>query len=1034
MKWFFSMKSAVIMMLIFAASIGVATFIENDYGTQTAWAEVYTARWFEILLVLLSLNLLYNIFKFRLFRKEKFFTGLFHLAFLIILLGAAITRYFGYEGTMHIREGSSSDTMLSARNYMQIDIKKDGKIYSYQEPLYLSKLSKNRWRRDITIGDENVEVELKGYVPNATYELIPSKDGEPYVELVLSNGSGRVQKILKKGESLDIGDALITFDRNLTSQKPIIAITERDGRLFLKAPYPIKTMKMEDMSSAQYPPNQPIPFEKGRLHTIAGLNLVLKNYYPKAKKELKSVDPMAKQSRFKDALILAIRDANQSKEVVLFGKSGQEGEPVRIDLGSKEVAVAYGAKRIRLPFSLYLKDFQLERYPGSMSPSSYASEVKVIDGNRSFDYRIYMNHVLDYKGFRFFQSSYDMDEKGTILSVNHDPGTIITYIGYFLMALGMILHFFMPQSRFQKLARLTKKVQEQRQSMLLKSFILGIFLFGLNSHADPLDLAKKISQEHADRFGAKILVQDSGGRIEPVDTLSRQVLAKVAKKEELYGLNANQYFLGMTIKPEIFQKIKMIYVHHPYLKKLLGLESKEKYASFEDFFDYNKSDPYKLSRLVQEAVAKKPAARSQLDKEVLKVDERVNVAYMVYTGALLRIIPNPYDKHGKWVSPVEAIQSFPKKESELVRLIMASYFQNVDEAIQSGDWSKADKSLDVIADFQKYYGSSVMPPKRKIEAELLYNKLDIFNRLVPYYMIIGFVLLILILANLINPKFTIGPVVKIGVVLIALGFIVQTFGMALRWYVAGHAPWSDGYESMVYISWATILAGFFFAKRSPIAFAATSLLGGLILFVAHLNWLDPQITNLVPVLKSYWLMIHVSVITASYGFLGLSALLAFIVLLLFLFVNESNKDMMTLTFKELTYINEMSLIIGLVLVTIGNFLGGVWANESWGRYWGWDPKETWAAVTILVYAAIEHIRLVPKMNRLFLYNVLALWGYSSVIMTYFGVNFYLSGLHSYAQGDPVPIPEWVYWAVAILVALSLGAYYKKRKYGLDIKI
>jgi len=181
-------------------------------------------------------------------------------------------------------------------------------------------------------------------------------------------------------------------------------------------------------------------------------------------------------------------------------------------------------------------------------------------------------------------------------------------------------------------------------------------------------------------------------------------------------------------------------------------------------------------------------------------------------------------------------------------------------------------------------------------------------------------------------------------------------------------------------------------------------------------------------------MIHVSVITASYGFLGLSALLAFVVLVLFIFLNERNKQMMVLTFKELTYIGEMSLIIGLVLVTLGNFLGGVWANESWGRYWGWDPKETWAAVTILVYAAIEHIRLVPGLNRLFLYNVLALLGYSTVLMTYFGVNFYLSGMHSYAQGDPVPIPTWVYWAIGIVFVIIALAYYKKRKYQIDIKI
>ena len=1035
-KSFFSIKSAVIMMFIFAVSIGTATFIENDFGSQTAWAVVYTAKWFEILLVLLSINLVYNIFKFKLFRKEKFFTGLFHLAFIIIIIGAAVTRYFGYEGMIHIREGFTSDTILSSRNYLQLEIQKGKKFFSYAEPIYLSKITSNHFKRKMDIDGKTIELELLDYIPNATYKLTPAKEGKAAIDLVLSTGAGRMEKVLQDGEYVDIGDAVIAFDTDIKANKPVIKIQKEGDKLFIQAPFAIETMRMGNMNQARYPANAKVLFEPGKLHSIAGLNIVLKKYLPHAKVELASEDRYAKKYRSPDALVLKLSDGKHTKVVTLFGKSSQEGQPVVVDFDGMKMTLAYGARRIKLPFVLKLRDFQLERYPGSMSPSSYASEVTVIDGNKSFDYRIYMNHVLDYKGYRFFQSSYDMDEKGTILSVNHDPGTIITYIGYFLLALGMLLHFFSHQSRFQKLARLTKRVQEQRESMLLKNIVLLALFMGVHTFAadNPLAVAKKISKTHADNFGAKILVQDSGGRIEPVDTLSRQILAKISKKESIYGLDANQVFLGMTIKPEIFQKIKMIYVHHPAIKKIIGLKPDQKYAAFDDFFDFAKNGAYKLQKYVQEATAKRPALRSMFDKDIIKVDERVNVAYMVYTGALLRIIPNPHDKTGRWVSPVDAIKTFPKKEAELIRLIMASYFQNFDEALKSGDWSKADKSVDVIADYQKYYGSSVMPSKNKIKAELLYNKLDIFNRLVPYYMLIGFVLLLVILAHLINPKIKITWIVRIGVALIFLGFVAQTFGMALRWYVAGHAPWSNGYESMVYISWATILAGFFFAKKSPIAFAATSLLGGLILFVAHLNWLDPQITNLVPVLKSYWLMIHVSVITASYGFLGLSALLAFVVLLLFIFLNDKNKESLVLTFKELTYINEMSLIIGLVLVTLGNFLGGVWANESWGRYWGWDPKETWAAVTILVYASIEHIRLIPRMNRLFLYNVLALLGYSSVIMTYFGVNFYLSGLHSYAQGDPVPIPTWVYWAIAIVFVIIGAAYYKKRKYDIDIKI
>ena len=262
---------------------------------------------------------------------------------------------------------------------------------------------------------------------------------------------------------------------------------------------------------------------------------------------------------------------------------------------------------------------------------------------------------------------------------------------------------------------------------------------------------------------------------------------------------------------------------------------------------------------------------------------------------------------------------------------------------------------------------------------------------------------------------------KATLVLLILFFIAHTFGLALRWYISGHAPWSNGYESMIYIGWATVLAGFIFSKRSPMTMASTGILTGLILLVAHMNWMNPQVTNLVPVLNSYWLSIHVSMITASYGFLGLGALLGFINILLFAMKTTKNERQISLSIKELNAINEMALMVGLVLLTIGNFLGGVWANESWGRYWGWDPKETWALVTILVYAVVVHLRFIKSIYSEFNFSVISLLSFTSVIMTYFGVNYYLAGLHSYAKGDPVPIPDFVpitYAIIFLIIALA----------------
>jgi cytochrome c-type biogenesis protein CcsB len=238
---------------------------------------------------------------------------------------------------------------------------------------------------------------------------------------------------------------------------------------------------------------------------------------------------------------------------------------------------------------------------------------------------------------------------------------------------------------------------------------------------------------------------------------------------------------------------------------------------------------------------------------------------------------------------------------------------------------------------------------------------------------------------------------------------------------------SNGYESMIFISWVTLMAGFIFSRKSGFALSATAVLAGMTLMVAHLSFMDPEITNLVPVLKSYWLTVHVSVITGSYGFLGLGAILGIITMILLSLAGKTNIERISGTIDELIVINFRTLTLGLYLLTIGTFLGAVWANESWGRYWGWDPKETWSLITIIVYSFVIHSRNIPGMKDIYTFNLLAVFAFSSVLMTYFGVNYYLSGLHSYAGGDPVPVPAFVYIALIALVSLSVNAYIRYRK-------
>ena len=336
--------------------------------------------------------------------------------------------------------------------------------------------------------------------------------------------------------------------------------------------------------------------------------------------------------------------------------------------------------------------------------------------------------------------------------------------------------------------------------------------------------------------------------------------------------------------------------------------------------------------------------------------------------------------------------------------------------------------MQAVANFQKKFGGNLIPTQSKKDVEILYNKVNPFKRIFPFYLMFGFLLLFLLFVNIFRQKQMPGYLRNSFFSLILIMFLIHTAGLAVRWYIAGHAPWSNGYESVVYVAWASMLAGFIFGKRYPMIIGTAAFLAGITLFVAHLSWMNPEVTNLVPVLKSYWLTIHVAIITASYGFIGLSWFLGILVLILIVLRNKTNAENVSSYITQLTTINEMSATIGLYFLTIGTFLGAIWANESWGRYWGWDAKETWSLITIVVYSFIVHMRLIPSLKGVFNYNMASILGFASVIMTYFGVNYYLTGLHSYGQGAADGINPAVPVTFIILAALIIWAYIKDSKF------
>ena len=902
----FSFRTTLILLAILAIGAGYATFIENDFGTSTARVLVYNNLWYETILVLTTINLTGIIFKFKMWKNKPRF--IFHASFVIILIGAGITRYAGYEGIMQIPEGQTENKMLSLEPYLQIAIKDGDKVYyqEYQQEFTSLFKSMNNFSHEIVFGDKKLNLNYKDFI------------------------------FAKKG-----------------------------------------TAKM------------------GLLHVEATIN-------------------------------------GKTQDIKLPGLRGQKGMARELIFDNVSVMLEYGSKVIELPFSIKLNDFQLDRYPGSMSPSSYASEVTVIkEDGKTYDYRIFMNRTMHEGNFLFFQSSYFPDETGTVLSVNNDPGKWPTYLGYFLLTLGLIMNFFDKKSRFWKL---TKFVSSRNLASIA---IACIFLFSTNSLfaneeaanssninelaqtnqiLEYLNKFKNESTYTAENF-AKLVTQSSGGRMKPLSSLNMEIIQKLSGKATLFEMNADQLVLGMITRPDIWSDLKVIKIKTPKLKKFLGIDENEKYIAFSEVF---KDGKYLLSGEAEAALQVKPMDRGTYEKDIIQLDERLNIIYSVFNGTLFNIYPKVQDgsekDNNKWYNPLDAMQNF-KNQNQVAVESMTRGFIN---SIVDNNWEEANKFLSMITIYEQKAGSSVIPSESKINNEIIFNKLDIFFKVTMAYMLLGIIMLIVAFYVVFNPKVQPKKTTSIFFVILALLFSIHTFGMGFRWIISGHAPWSDTYESLLYISWSAVFAGVIFFRKSLLALSAAVIVAAIFMFTAHLTGIDPQITNLVPVLKSYWLTIHVSILTASYGFFGLGAILGFMTLIMFIF--RKNRPHIDETIKTVVAITEIALIIGLAAVTIGNFLGGVWANESWGRYWGWDPKETWAYVSIVVYAIVVHLRFVKPLSTPFVFATAALLSFSSILMTYFGVNFYLSGMHSYATGDPVPIPVWVYYVLTIVIVTIALAF------------
>lgn len=1053
-NFLFSTRLTAILFIVFAVAMATGTILDRNMETSpTPYTRtlIYNAWWFEAIMVFFVINFLGNIKRYRLHKKEKWATLILHLAWIFIIVGAGVTRYIGYEGMMAIREGATESEFRSQKTYISGRILGDYKINgqlqqrNIMEEVDFSPRLDNDFERTYDYGGTEVNFKLHKFIKGAEKDIVPDDSGESYLKIVEA-GDGRPHNhFLKEGQVSNLHNVLISLNKE---QQGAINITSTKDGLFIKSPYEGEYMTMATGQTGKLVKDSLQRLALRSRYVIGNMQLV----FPKP--IVKGVFDIVKKPTIlkgdESGVVLDISANGETKSINLLGGPGTYDQLEEINVGGLDVALRYGSRLEQLPFKVKLNDFIAEKYPGTENAySSYESKVTVLDKEKGdFDYHIYMNHILEHRGYRFFQASFDPDEKGTILSVNHDRwGTYITYAGYMLLYFGLMAILFTRNTRFDDIRKRLGKIKTKKAKLMTMIILLVSFSGFAQQHTendghdhaqqpskvqiDSILKANITSQDHADKF-AEMVIQDYSGRMKPMHTYASETLRKLSKKDTYEDFSASQVFLSIQESPLLWYNVPIIYLKPrkaDSIRTIIDLDYGEKYARLIDFF--TPEGRYKLGPYLEEAY--KTQVPNGFQKEIKEADSRVNLLYNAIEGRSIKIFPVPNDENNEWISSVEFREEGYRdkiKDSLYANFInngFSAYLVTLNKAKQTGDFSKAEELLSGIKKTQKKLGGDVMLSDEKVESEILYNKYDIFKKLFSWYLYATTVLFVLIIFQIFYFKSRgLKIAINVFVGIIVLLFIIHICGLIWRWYLSGHAPWSDAYESMIYVAWSVMLFGLLLGRKSNLTVAASAFVASIILMVAHWNWMDPAIANLQPVLQGYWLMIHVSVIVASYGPFAIGFILGLLALVLMILTNKKNKERVLINIKEITIINEMALTVGLVMLTIGNFLGGMWANESWGRYWGWDPKETWALISIMIYAFVIHMRLVPGLRGKWIYNLMSVLAFGSILMTYFGVNFYLSGLHAYASGDQILSFQFIAITSAVIAIIAFLAYRKHK--------
>ena len=625
-------------------------------------------------------------------------------------------------------------------------------------------------------------------------------------------------------------------------------------------------------------------------------------------------------------------------------------------------------KTKELGFEVSLKNFNVVNYPGTDAPMDY---VTMLTANTQ-EIKVSMNNIGRFNGYRFIQSGYDSDMQGTTLGVYHDPwGIGITYTGYALLFISLIATMVSKKTRMRHLYR--KALSLQGAKAWAVTALLAVSSFATSANAQEM---VKIDGDIADDFGKICVLYNS--RITPINTVATSFVTKLCGKPTWDGLSSNQVFAGWIFDVPYWETVKMIEIKEKKAQELLGINGK--WASFDDFWDsYNN---YKLDAPLKKAYKD---GDTKLQKQLRDADEKFNIIRMLYGGEMLKMFPYASKQgHMQWFAPGQPLGNLKLDEKELV--FIKKSMDYLAESIITGDKARAEEIAKKIYSYQHVRGKAVVPTKFRIYTETFYNKTNAQRLPVMLYLTLSLLLAIVSTLSLNNGKQK--KTRLVSSVLTWVMLIHTTLLLALRWFVSGHLPMSNGYETMQFMAWATLIVTLVMQKRFLPVKQFGPLLSSFALLVAMITDGNPQITQLMPVLQSPLLSVHVMVIMFSYALFGLTVLIGLQGLIAHHRKQEEKE-------QQLAALSQFLLYPAVALIAIGIFIGAIWANVSWGRYWSWDSKETWALITMLIYSVPLHadIKWLRKAQHMHIYMLLA---FLSVLMTYFGVNYFLSGMHSYA--------------------------------------